>query len=1032
MTDQEKDPVVTSSLSKPLFISAALLVLSLGWGLYDEVYGTRPWKGYQARFEKVYSRFLRTRLPQEASSEAQIKASPDYMQLDRQAQAAEKAVMPQVAEIDRKVNQELVPRSLALNGPFQEVRGHVGALTYQIEISKSESSKNSMRAEIEELKKEVHTVTLPTADGSTEKLPMDFATMDKKLQDWKAEKSALLQKRVDLLKPATELRAKQKQYLDDHIADVSADTLNGLRNKMATFDVSMQQIHIKDVDLVDRCETCHLGTREPVTLTAADMGGEEAFISHPRKELLKVHDPEKFGCTPCHGGNGVALTSIEKAHGYNEHWLWPLHAKENLEAGCQQCHSQEIVTEMGDTLNAGREIFRLRGCMGCHRYEGFDRDPDELSAVNQDIRQLTQQKAEWTREIGFSTQKGDRSRDNDEAQKLYQHANDLKVRISGLDAKIEQDDDRARSLVREIKKVGPSLKEVRMKMHKEWLPVWLKDPHVWRPGTKMPTFRLNDNEIKSIAAFIWQSGVTGDLAHQPDGDPVKGKEAFETRGCMACHSMGEGGEKQGGKFAANLSRVGEKDNYDYLVRWVHNPRQRTLPYCPFEKKDITEADYKRAGQPFVFDTEHSKCPNDGHELLVMQMTPMPSLRLTESEARDIASYLETRKHPGATYANADYLDDPSLKSQGQFLVRFYGCAGCHEIAGLEEEQRIGTELTKEGSKPIERLDFALLGHEAEAQGWYTHKGFFEHKLENPAVYDQGKEKAKLDQLKMPNFNLSKPEINQLTTFLLGSTEPSIPSRYFYNPADQRRDIIEGWWVVRKYNCMGCHQVHVGQTTVFMTLPRYQDPDWKDQRPPTLIGEGARVNPQWLMSFLNNPSLTEKPDEMDRDGVRRYLKARMPTFFFSDGEIQKIVRFFAAMSSQASPYIPDRLEPLSDQERNMARQLFTSEGAPCLKCHATGDPKHDEHATAPNFLLAKERLKPGWARRWMLDPAMMSPGTAMPSGLFRPEGDHMVFAGPTPASFNGYNKDHAELLVRYMFQFTPEELTRLRGSAGAGQ
>jgi cytochrome c551/c552 len=1029
MTDQEKDPVVHSSLSKPLFISSALLLLSLGWALYDEVYGTRPYKGYEARFEKVYSKFLRETLPQEAGSEQKIKSSAEYKDLDRQMQAAEKAVMPQVAVIDRRVNQELVPRSLALNEPFQEVRGHVGALTYQIEISKSPSSQDSMRKEIEELKKEVHTVKLPTADGSTEKLPMDFAKMDKSLQDWKTEKAGLLQKRVDLLKPATELRAKRDKYLTDRISDVSADTLNGLKNKMAIFEVGIRQIHVKDVDLVDRCESCHMGIREPVTLTAAAMGGEEAFISHPDRELLKAHDPEKFGCTPCHGGNGVALTSIEKAHGLNEHWLWPLHAKENLEAGCQQCHSQEIVTEMAPTLDAGREIFRLRGCMACHRYDGFDRDPDELSTVSQEIRQDTQQKAELMREAGFSVEKGDRVRSIDEAQKLYQHANDLKVRVSLIDAKMEQLDDRSRSLVREIKKVGPSLKEVRMKMHKEWLPVWIKDPHMWRPGTKMPTFRLDDDAVKAIAAFIWQSGVSGDLAQQPPGDPEKGREAFETRGCMACHSMGEGGEKQGGTFAANLSRVGEKDNYDYLVRWVHNPRQRTLPYCPFEKKDITAEDYKRAGLPFVFDTEHSKCPNDGHELVVMQMTPMPSLRLTEAEARDVASYLETRKHPGATYANADYLDDPSLKAKGQFLVRFYGCAGCHEIAGLEEEQRIGTELTKEGTKPIERLDFALLGHDAERDGWYTHKGFFEHKLENPAVYDKGKEKAPLDRLKMPNFNLSKPEIDQLTTFLLGSVDPSIPDRYFYKPGDQRRDIIEGWWVVRKYNCMGCHQVHVGQTTVFMTLPRYQDPDWKDQRPPTLIGEGARVNPQWLMAFLNNPSLTEKPDEMDRDGVRRYLHARMPTFYFSDGEIQKIVRFFAAMSSQAAPYIADRLEPLTDQERTMARQLFSSEGAPCLKCHATGDPKHDAHATAPNFLLAKERLKPGWARRWMLDPAMMSPGTAMPSGLFRPEGDREVFAGPTPASFNGYAKDEAELLVRYMFQFSPEELGRLRASAG---
>jgi cytochrome c551/c552/uncharacterized coiled-coil DUF342 family protein len=1031
MTDQEKDPVVHSSLSKPLFISSALLVICLGWALYDEVYGTRPWKGYEARFEKVYSRFLRSTKPGEATLENQIRASAEYQKLDRERKAAEDAVAPQVGEIDRKVNQELVPRALALNDPFQEVRGHIGSLTYQIEITSSQSKKDSLRKEIEELRKEVHTVKLPKPDGSTEKLPMDFATMDTTLQAWKAEKARLLQKRVDLLKTATDLRVERDKYLTDRIPDVSAETLAGLQRKMETFDISIRQIHVKDVDMVERCESCHLGTREPVTLTKAAMGGEEAFISHPDRELLKVHDPEKFGCTPCHGGNGVATTSIEKAHGYNEHWLWPLHARANLDAGCQQCHSQEIVTEMADTLNAGREIFRLRGCMACHRYEGFDRDADELSTVSQDLRQLTQQKAEWGREIGFTVQKGDKTHDNVEAQKLYQHADDLKVRISGIDAKVEQLDDRSRSLVRETKKVGPSLKEVRMKIHKEWLPVWIKDPNHWRPGTKMPTFRLDDDDVRHIAAFIWQSGVTGDLKSQPAGDPEKGKEAFETRGCMACHSMGEGDQKLGGTFAANLSRIGEKDNYDYLVRWVHNPRQRTLPYCPFEKKDITAADYQRAGLPFVFDLDHSKCPNDGHELLVMQMTPMPSLRLTEEEARDIASYLETRKHPDATYANADYLEDPKLKPGGQFLVRYYGCAGCHEIAGLEEEQRIGTELTKEGSKPIERLDFALKGHEAEREGWLTHEGFFEHKLKDPAFYDQGKEKAKLDRLKMPNFNLSKPEIDAVTTFLLGSVDASVPDRYFYAPADQRRDIVEGWWIVRKYNCMGCHQVHVGQTTVFMTLPRYQDPDWKDQRPPTLIGEGARVNPQWLMGFLNNPSLTETPDEMDRDGVRRYLKARMPTFYFSDNEIQKLVRFFAALSSQAQPYIADRLEPLTDQERTMARQLFSSEGAPCLKCHATGDPKHDVHATAPNFLLAKERLKPGWARRWMLDPAMMSPGTAMPSGLFRQEGDRMVFAGPTPASFNGYNRDHAALLVRYMFQFTPEELTRLRASAGTG-
>ena len=63
---------------------------------------------------------------------------------------------------------------------------------------------------------------------------------------------------------------------------------------------------------------------------------------------------------------------------------------------------------------------------------------------------------------------------------------------------------------------------------------------------------------------------------------------------------------------------------------------------------------------------------------------------------------------------------------------------------------------------------------------------------------------------------------------------------------------------------------------------------------------------------------------------------------------------------------------------------------------------------------------------MLDPSMISPGTAMPSGLFKPVADHYVFAGPTPDIFKGYDGDQPELLVRYMFEITPEEQRKLMG------
>src|SRR5437762_3484903 len=150
---------------------------------------------------------------------------------------------------------------------------------------------------------------------------------------------------------------------------------------------------------------------------------------------------------------------------------------------------------------------------------------------------------------------------------------------------------------------------------------------------------------------------------------------------------------------------------------------------------------------------------------------------------------------------------------------------------------------------------------------------------------------------------------------------------------------------------------------------------------------------------------------------------MPTFSFSENELGKLVRFFQALSRQPFPYIPEEVPVLTAKETEMARSLFSSTAAPCLKCHATGDPAHDRTATAPNFLQARGRLKPDWMERWIIDPQAISPGTSMPSGLFKRENDHWVFSGPTPPSFQGYDKDQTKLLVDYILQLTAEEQRR---------
>jgi len=1051
----EQDPITGKSYAIHYVIATILLIATLFWALYDEAWGQRPWKAFQDQWKDRYPAFLNTATSTSSKSEQSVEQDPPYVALKQDYEKAYQNSKAQAEEARKKLD-DASARLLAVQSVFTDRRAYVNALTYELETSTSASAKASKQKEIDSYKAEQATVEFP--DGTKKKFT--FPQLEETYNQIRDERTQLSLELGDVLKPVTAAKAKMDEYISDHMVDLTPQQIQGLKKRATDWDPAIVQINVADANIVDRCESCHMNTREPLKISAAVMmaKGEKqpdeyanAFVSHTEPELLQIHDPEKFGCSPCHQGNGRATTSIEKAHGNYEHWLWPLYPRENSQAGCQSCHSADMVLASGDvqwqTINNGKDLFRQRGCMGCHRYEGYDKEPEDLNSIGQQIKQIETQKKENLKNTADLMKQADAAASNDQANAFNGKAVDLRVANSKLEARLQQLDFQSHSLMQDQKKVGPNLKDARLKLNKNWIPVWLKKPSDFRPTTKMPNFRLTDHQIQAISAYIWQSGFTDELPKHKPGNAAHGKELFEERGCLACHSIGEGDQMQGGTFAANLTRVGEKANYDYLVRWIHNARQRTRPYCPYEKKDIGPEDYAKKNLPYVFDLDHSKCPNDGHELQVQNMTVMPSLRLRPEDAEDIATYLMSqKKQEPSSYADASFMDDPNLKEEGKKWVRFYGCGGCHEISGMEEEGRIGTELTFEGSKPIERLDFALFTEVSERGGkdaepiknkedlarlpdgaarepWYDHKGFFEHKLAEPNIYDQGKVKTETEALRMPNAHLTKDQVLDLTTFLLGSQETSLPQSYQYKPGDARHDIQEGWWVVKKYNCMGCHQFIPGQPTILMGLKQYQDA--QEQLPPKLLTEGARVDPEWLRKFLSNPALSTA--DTDRNGVRPYLKVRMPTFSFSDNELRKLVRFFEALSQQPLPYIPEQVPTLTSKESDMARSLFSSTAAPCLKCHATGDPAHDKIATAPNFLLAKERLKPDWVERWITDPQAVSPGTAMPSGLFKQQNNQWVFAGPTPPTFNGFEGDHRKLLTDYIFQLTAEEQKRVASS-----
>ena len=188
----------------------------------------------------------------QAATETQIRASAEYQRLDRDAQAAEQRVAGQVRQIDQELNQVLTPQILSLNEAFQVLRSEIGALTYELETTNSESEKRSLREDIDEIKKRTVTVSLPQADGSTRKVRYGYGQMERDLATWRTRKASLQQQRVDLLKPATQIRAQRDKYLADRIAEVSTDTIAGIRRSLDDFDVEIRQIHIKDVDLVDR------------------------------------------------------------------------------------------------------------------------------------------------------------------------------------------------------------------------------------------------------------------------------------------------------------------------------------------------------------------------------------------------------------------------------------------------------------------------------------------------------------------------------------------------------------------------------------------------------------------------------------------------------------------------------------------------------------------------------------------------------------------------------------------------------------
>jgi mono/diheme cytochrome c family protein len=111
---------------------------------------------------------------------------------------------------------------------------------------------------------------------------------------------------------------------------------------------------------------------------------------------------------------------------------------------------------------------------------------------------------------------------------------------------------------------------------------------------------------------------------------------------------------------------------------------------------------------------------------------------------------------------------------------------------------------------------------------------------------------------------------------------------------------------------------------------------------------------------------------------------MPTFHFSDEEIDKLTKYFLGLGNQEldmRDYKSFQPEPTL---LSTGKSLFSD--LQCMKCHPTGavgaSPGGGQDL-APNLTRARDRLKPEWIVDWLADPNKIQEGTRMPT--FWPDG-----------------------------------------------
>ena len=910
-------------------VASVVLTVSLVMMVAQD-YG-REWK----RWQKKFVEFERGKLERDLKKSEETVDPKQVEALQAELKNARLKFDQNKAQYEKLVAERaLVDVSLVkVRSRYQDLKQFYDSYKFFLEEHRAHSDEKGTQAFQEKIAK---------LEPNLRQAQLDQEAVEKKADEIDAQILSFKSEEKRLTKEINRVLRDQKQLenkLEKLKPSVAQEILNAPMVDFVAPSLQVQQVVLEDLhddfyfakaQKVDRCTTCHL---------AIDRKGfEEApqpFRTHPNLELFlsadSPHPLEKIGCTVCHGGGGHSLTFIHAAH-------TPKNEEQKKEWE-KKYHWHELEKWEAKMLPLQHT---QASCAKCH--QGVVTIP-EAPKLNEG-RRLAQKYGCF----GCHT-------------------------VKGFEGQW---------------KAGPSLLHIQSKVDREWIVRWLQNPKAFRPSTQMPQIfhlentsspedRIKSNAaIEGIATYLLKHSDEMQLtAPRIQGDPEVGKQLVKDLGCLGCHSAGDAKMNDHGPELVNL---GSKVTREWLFTWLKDPkhmsRDTRMPNLRLSDEEAAHI------TSYLLESRNQK----------FDEMPLPPVEEKDLDALTIDYMSRKMRHVEANEKLSAMNLEQKFEFVGREVILQQGCFGCHAIGGFEDMKPIGTELTKEGQKEVDKLYFGFVDIEHTRQAWFFQK------LKNSRIFDRGKVVGYHEKLRMPQFGFTDEEAEALTTFLLSLREEDIPLEMKKELNLKEKEIEAGRFLVSKLNCQGCHTLDKVEGRI---RSLYTD---LGNAPPVLDGEGAKVQEFWLYHFLQKP-----------ETIRPWLKIRMPTFGFSEAETNTIVKYFHNLGEQELSFAPAE-SPVTSESIRTGRELFVQ--LKCIQCHQPGEAKSlTASFLAPDLTLARERLKPAWMVEWLKDPQVLQPGTMMPT--FFPEGQT-----PFPKILDGDTVKQIHAIKDYLMVFTPEEAANI--------